>query len=203
MTIYFLLTYILNFWYIVLLQLRLVHCSISMTKQQTTIGINMTRRMILLMLIFFNNLVMSTNRTIICDTSANKEHSTTRPMTVRIFPYSSSYFSHFLVSYLDETFDSPSNRVSSNPVKASSIPIRRMSPSSAVRSIMSSYTKDENTPPSSTTTKTTSRVRAQRKFGEVITSGTLLDELKEKAEMKKIKELKRKKHSQSRKSSNN
>ena len=171
-----------------------------MTKKETTIGMNMTRRMIFLMLIFSNNLVISTDRTMIHDTSGNEQHSTTRPMTVRILSYSSPYFSHFLFSYLDEDFDSPSNRVSSHSVKTST---RQMSPSSAVRSIMSSYTKDQNTPPPSTTTKATSRVRTQRKFGEVITSGTLLDELKEKAEMKKTKELKYKKHSQSRRSSNN
>ena len=78
-----------------------------------------------------------------------------------------------------------------------------MSPVSAARSIMSSIVANHNAPASSTATTTKSRARTQRKFGEVITSGTLLDELKEKAETKKIKELKQKKHSQSQRSSNN
>lgn len=62
-----------------------------------------------------------------------------------------------------------------------------LSPVSAVRSIVSSYSKNKNDIASPAPSKTNSRVRAERRFGEVITSGTLLQELREKANAKKKK----------------
>ncbi|CAF1501242.1 unnamed protein product, partial [Adineta steineri] len=64
-----------------------------------------------------------------------------------------------------------------------------MSPQAAAKSIITTYSKDKTIPSSSSTQpiKTNSRIRVQRKYGEVITEGTLLDELKKKANAKKTK----------------
>ncbi|CAF4175096.1 unnamed protein product, partial [Adineta steineri] len=64
-----------------------------------------------------------------------------------------------------------------------------MSPQAAAKSIITTYSKDKTIPSSSSTQpiKTNSRIRVQRKYGEVITEGTLLDELKKKANAKKNK----------------
>ncbi|CAF1568956.1 unnamed protein product, partial [Adineta steineri] len=56
-----------------------------------------------------------------------------------------------------------------------------MSPQAAAKSIITTYSKDKTIPSSSSQPiKTNSRIRVQRKYGEVITEGTLLDELKKK-----------------------
>ncbi|CAF1491322.1 unnamed protein product, partial [Adineta steineri] len=63
-----------------------------------------------------------------------------------------------------------------------------MSPQAAAKSIITTYSKDKTIPSSSSQPiKTNSRIRVQRKYGEVITEGTLLDELKKKANAKKSK----------------
>ena len=77
-----------------------------------------------------------------------------------------------------------------------------MSPPSAVRSVISTYLHDTNSSVASastvTATKKNSRVRMEPKYGENITSGNLLDELKTKAAVKTTKTTKRKleQHSQ-------
>lgn len=62
------------------------------------------------------------------------------------------------------------------------------SPSTAVRSIISSYTRDQQASSSTTVTKPNARVRIERRYGENITAGNLLKELKEKKAAKKSKE---------------
>jgi hypothetical protein len=59
-----------------------------------------------------------------------------------------------------------------------------MSPSSAYRSIISTYSQNQNDLISPVTPKRNSRVRPERQFGEVITSGTLVQDLREKAKAK-------------------
>ncbi|CAF3986444.1 unnamed protein product, partial [Rotaria sordida] len=68
----------------------------------------------------------------------------------------------------------------------------QMSPPSAMRSIISTYLHDKNRCTSSTPTKTNSRIRVERKYGENITDGNLLQELKKKAEMRTTKATNRK-----------
>ena len=78
-----------------------------------------------------------------------------------------------------------------------------MSPPAAVRSIISYYLRNNNVPVQPAPVKFNSRVRAERKFGEDITDGNLLQELKEKAEAKKVKEMKKKVSQASQHSSRN
>jgi hypothetical protein len=67
-----------------------------------------------------------------------------------------------------------------------------MSPSSAFRSIVSTYSQNRNNSISPVPPKSNSRIRVERQFGEVITSGTLLNDLRKKAEAKATKLSKQK-----------
>ncbi len=94
----------------------------------------------------------------------------------------------------DEVLNSSSNQNITNLTGAPSPTPAQTSPRSAVRSIISSYLQNSNSPaqPPPPPVKLHSRVRVERKFGEDITNGNLLQELKEKAEAKKLKEMKKK-----------
>ena len=65
------------------------------------------------------------------------------------------------------------------------------SPSTAARSIISSYAQSPSQSTETTAKKPTARIRLQRRFGENITDGTLLYELKEKAAVKEAKQAKK------------
>ena len=67
------------------------------------------------------------------------------------------------------------------------------SPRAAVRSIINTYQQTLNLSTQTAPSKTNSRLRIERQFGEDITSGTLLEELKRKAEAKQNQEQKSKK----------
>ena len=75
-----------------------------------------------------------------------------------------------------------------------------MSPISAFRSIVSAYSQIQKESTSSIPPKQNPRIRAERQFGEVITSRTLLQDLRKKAEAKASKVSKQKNAQQSRRS---
>jgi hypothetical protein len=68
----------------------------------------------------------------------------------------------------------------------------QMDPSSAVRSIISSFIIDGRVSSPQQPAKSNSRIRPERQFGEVITNGNLLQELKNKEQAKKNKQQNRK-----------
>ena len=65
-----------------------------------------------------------------------------------------------------------------------------MSPGSAVRSIMSTYSHIQNTS-TSLPVKSSYRVHVERKFGEIITEENLLEQLRQKAKVKENKQLRK------------
>lgn len=65
------------------------------------------------------------------------------------------------------------------------------SPRAAVRSIITNYQHTLNQTKPAAPVRTSSRVRVERQFGEDITDGTLLEELKRKAEAKQNQPPKR------------
>ena len=67
----------------------------------------------------------------------------------------------------------------------------QISPSTAARSIISSYAQSQLQSAGTPAKKPTARVRLQRRFGENITDGNLLDKLKAKADAKKAKQAKK------------
>ena len=75
----------------------------------------------------------------------------------------------------------------------------QMSPSSAVQSIISSYVKDNRVSSPIQPVKPNSRVRVERRFGENITNGNLLQDLKGKEQVKKDKEQAKKDKEQAKK----
>ncbi|CAF2699683.1 unnamed protein product [Rotaria sp. Silwood2] len=129
------------------------------------------------------------------DESDSDESIDDEPSTHKTSTYNNTYDSSS-----DDDLSPAFNQNMSNSTNTPYRITRRMSPSTAARSIISSYSQDTNvsTPPA--LTKTNSRIRTQRKFGEVITTGNLLDELKQKSETKKAK-LKHKEVPQSQRSS--
>ncbi|CAF1128077.1 unnamed protein product [Rotaria magnacalcarata] len=90
----------------------------------------------------------------------------------------------------DESFDSSFDQNFTNSTSTPLSTAAPMSPQSAVRSIISSCLQDKNLSAQPVPVKTNSRVRVERKFGEDITNGNLLEELKKKAELKKNKAIK-------------
>jgi hypothetical protein len=87
----------------------------------------------------------------------------------------------------DDSSDSQSDDHDDSRIM-SSLVNGQTSPSTAVQSIVSSYTRDQQASSSITVTKPNARVRVERRYGENITAGTLLKELQEKAASKKAKE---------------
>jgi hypothetical protein len=82
----------------------------------------------------------------------------------------------------------PSHRSSSitpSTISSSSFP-RILTPSTVAKAIYNQFLS-EQPPPSSSISKPSSRVRQQRKFGEVVTSDTFLNEITQKAEKKLAK----------------
>ncbi|CAF4785639.1 unnamed protein product, partial [Rotaria sp. Silwood2] len=80
----------------------------------------------------------------------------------------------------------------SNSTSFSSRTNRLLSPSLAVRRIISAYSQNQNDAVPPAPPKTNSRIRIERQHGEVLTSGTLLNELREKAVAKATKTSKNK-----------
>ena len=81
-----------------------------------------------------------------------------------------------------------------NSINSTNLPLltsSQISPLSAARSIMLSYTTDNNALSPPAPAKNNSRLRIQRKYGEVITDSNLLEELKQK-EVKRKREIKKK-----------
>ena len=76
-------------------------------------------------------------------------------------------------------------------ILSSSVPAQ-MSPPTAVRSIISSFLKDKQLAIPTEQAKPSSRVRPERRFGENITSGNLLQELRARQQAKKDKEERQK-----------
>ena len=80
---------------------------------------------------------------------------------------------------------------STNSNGASSLIPATMSPRAAVRSIISSYLHDKNVSTTPVPAKPNPRVRPERKYGEDITDGNVLQQLKQKAQLKNAKQSKR------------
>jgi hypothetical protein len=108
---------------------------------------------------------------------------------VRFYQYLFDYSFRQYILDSDKHLNSSSNQnngdLTSTP-SSSSISIRH-SPTSAIRTIISSYVRNNNESVQPKPVKLNRRVRIERKFGEDITNGNLLQELKEKAEVKKTK----------------
>ncbi|CAF1652461.1 unnamed protein product [Adineta ricciae] len=99
--------------------------------------------------------------------------------------YLSSSLSYILASGEDLTTSNNESNTKSTCVAPKTNAL--MSPQSATKSIIAAYSKDHTTASSTQSTRTSSRIRVQRKSGEVITDGALLEELKKKADAKKHK----------------
>ena len=81
-----------------------------------------------------------------------------------------------------------------NSINSTNLPLltsSQISLLSAVRSIILSYTTDNNALSPTAPAKKNSHLRIQRKYGEVITDSNLLEELKQK-EVKRKREIKKK-----------
>ncbi|CAF1329986.1 unnamed protein product [Rotaria sp. Silwood1] len=94
----------------------------------------------------------------------------------------------------DEHLDSSSNQNNGDLASTSSSTSIQLRHTSAIRTIMSSYVRNNNESVQPKPVKLNRRVRIERKFGEDITNGNLLQELKEKAEAKKAKMKKKEFH---------
>ena len=94
-----------------------------------------------------------------------------------------------LIIDIDDTMEFQSIQKFSNMKDKLTITTPQMSPSTAAQSILSFYSQQLNNSTPAQLTKRSSRVRSKRKFGEVITNGSLLEELKKKDQAKKCKEL--------------
>ncbi|CAF2890779.1 unnamed protein product, partial [Rotaria sp. Silwood2] len=91
----------------------------------------------------------------------------------------------------DEHLDSSSNQNNGDLTNTSSSISIQLSPTSTIRTIISSYVRNNNESVQSKPVKLNRRVRIERKFGEDITNGNLLQELKEKAEAKRVQKKKK------------
>ncbi|CAF0975170.1 unnamed protein product [Rotaria sordida] len=90
----------------------------------------------------------------------------------------------------DEHFASFSHRNTTNLTSTPSTATNQTSSRSAVRSIIPFYSQITNIPVQPTSVKLNSSIRVERKFGEDITNGNLLQELKKQAEEEKDKMMK-------------
>ncbi|UJR24374.1 hypothetical protein I4U23_005751 [Adineta vaga] len=87
----------------------------------------------------------------------------------------------------DEDYDLSSNRNVTSSTNTSTLAPARTSPRTAVQSIITTYLNKSITSGTSTITKPNPRIRVERRYGEEITSGNLLDELKKKDAAKETK----------------
>lgn len=99
------------------------------------------------------------------------------------------YIHLFSDTYLDDILELQPTRNSSNLKIKKPATTTEVNPSTAVKSIFSSYSQQLSNATPTQPSKRKSRIRAERQFGEVITSGNLLEELKQKAQAKKNKEI--------------
>ncbi|CAF3838854.1 unnamed protein product [Rotaria sordida] len=90
----------------------------------------------------------------------------------------------------DEHFSSFSHRNTTNLTSTPSTATNQTSSRSAVRSIIPFYSQITNVSVQPTSVKLNSSIRVERKFGEDITNGNLLQELKKQAEEEKDKMMK-------------
>jgi hypothetical protein len=119
---------------------------------------------------------------------------------VRFYQYLFDYsFCQYILDS-DEHLDSSSNQNNGDLTSTLSSTSTRLSPTSAIRTIMSFYVRNNDESVQPKPVKLNRRVRIERKFGEDITNGNLLQELKEKAEAKKAK-MKKKVSQESQRSS--
>ncbi|CAF3477083.1 unnamed protein product, partial [Rotaria socialis] len=91
---------------------------------------------------------------------------------------------------LNESFESSSNQNVTDSTNIPSSAPAQMRPPSAVRTLISTYLADKNISMQQAPVTTRSRARAERRFGEDIKNGNLLEELKKKDEIKKMKAMK-------------
>jgi hypothetical protein len=101
---------------------------------------------------------------------------------VRFYQYLFDYSFHQYILDSDEHLDCSSNQNNGDLTSTSSSISIRLSPR-----IMTSYVRNNNESVQPKPVRLNRRVRIERKFGEDITNGNLLQELKEKAEAKKPK----------------